>query len=417
MDMKTVEVPTLLWYGDRKLPLQFPSEWDVRLYPMDGNQLLPINDEQIRVAFSNPTGSKTIGRLARGRRKAAIVFDDMTRPTKPYVLLPYILKELRDNGVSDDHIRFIMALGAHGAQNRMDFVKKLGEEVVEGFPVWNHNITGNVEFLGETTRGTPVEVNGEFMSCDLRIALGSIVPHPMAGFGGGAKIIVPGISSLRTINYNHVDVYLSGPDRAPHPTTGWEKVDGNILIEDNEEVARMSGLDVKIDVVLNGHAQPVGLFVGDFAAEYREGVDLGRKVYANKMPKDQDIVVANNYFKSNEAVLAMDVAVRTVREGGTVVLVSIAPDGQISHYTGGKWGKNLGGPLYDGRGGARTYPKLGKLLVYTPYKLKDPFLPIANPEEMTWLKTWTEVLEELRNLHPSKPRVAVLPNAEVQRPA
>jgi len=413
--MKTIEVPTLLWYGDEKLPLKFPSNWDVKLYPMNGDNLSPLNEEGMRAALSNPIGTRTIGQLAKGRKEAAIVVDDMTRATKPSLLLPYIFKELNANGISNDHIRFIMALGAHGAQNRMDFAKKLGEEVVEEFPVWNHNVTGNVEFLGETSHGTPVEINGEFMSCDLRIAIGGIVPHPMAGFGGGAKIIVPGISSLRTINYNHVNVYLSGPNRTPHPTTGWGKTDDNILVKDNEEIARMSGLDIKIDLIFNGRVEPVGLFAGDVAAEYREGVKLGRKVYATETPKDFDIVVANNYFKSNEASLAMAIAVEAVREGGTVVLISIAPDGQIPHYTVGKWGKNLGGPLYQGRGGARTYPRLGKLIVYSPYKLKDPCLPIGKSDEMIWLKDWVEVLEELRNSHQGNPRVAVYPNAEVQR--
>jgi len=97
-------------------------------------------------------------------------------------------------------------------------------------------------------------------------------------------------------------------------------------------------------------------------------------------------------------------------------LISIAPDGQIPHYVVGKWGKNLGGPLYQGRGGARGFQKLGKLIVYSPHKLKDPCLPIGNPDEMIWLKDWAEVLEELRNSHQGNPRVAVYPNAEVQRP-
>jgi len=416
MNMKSVEVPTLLWYGDKKLPLSFPSDWDMNLYPMNGDRLPPLDEKGMQEALSNPIGAKTIGQLARDRKEAAIVIDDMTRATKPYLLLPYILKELNRNGISNDHIRFIMALGAHGTQNRVDFTKKLGEKVVEEFPTWNHNVTGNVEYLGETARDTPVEINGEFMSCDLRIAIGGIVPHPMAGFGGGSKIIIPGISSLRTINYNHLKVYLSGPNDTPHPTTGWGKTDDNVLVKDNEEIARMSGLDVKIDMVLNGRAQPVGLFVGDVVAEYHEGVKFGRKVYATETPKDFDVVVANNYFKSNEASLAMAIASETVRKGGTVVLVSFAPDGQIPHYTVGKWGKNLGGPLYQRRGGARNPPKLGKLIVYSPYKQKDPCLPIGNPEETIWLKDWGEVLEELKNSHQGKPRVAVYPTAEVQLP-
>lgn len=411
---KTVDVPILLWYGDKKQPLNFPADWDVSLYPMNGDKLPTLTDQQIRMALANPIGSKTIGQLARNKREAVVVIDDMTRGTKPSLLLPYVLKELNDNGISNDHIRFIMALGAHGTQNRMDFAKKLGEEIVQQFPCWNHNITGNVEYLGETSHGTPVEINGEFMSCDLRIAIGGIVPHPMAGFGGGSKIIVPGVSSLRTILGNHLNVYLSGPGKTPHPSTGWSKTDGNILVEDNNEIAKMSGLDVKADLVLNGAAQPVGLFVGNAQDEHREGVKFGSKVYSTETPVGFDVVIANNYFKSNEASLATAIALDTVKEGGTVVLVSFAPDGQMPHYVVGKWGKELGGAMYRG---LPTLRKLGKLIIYSPYKQKDPSLPMEDPEKTLWLKDWREVLEELRKIHQGKTRVAVYPNAEVQRPA
>jgi len=74
----------------------------------------------------------------------------------------------------------------------------------------------------------------------------------------------------------------------------------------------MAGLDIKIDMTFNSSAQPVALFVGDLA-EFREGVKLGRKIYATKTPKDPDIVIANTYFKSNEASLALPIAVDTVK--------------------------------------------------------------------------------------------------------
>jgi hypothetical protein len=62
-----------------------------------------------------------------------------------------------------------------------------------------------------------------------------------------------------------------------------------------------------------------------------------------------------------------------------------------------------------------TRSNYGALIVFSPYKQKDPPLPIADPDSMLWLKTWEEVLEELQNLHPGTPRVAVYPNAEVQQ--
>jgi len=201
--MQEVRVPTLLWYGDTELKLEFPEEWIVATYAMDGHNRQALSDDDIRLALSRLLGSKSISKLAGTKEECAIVVDDMTRPTRAYRIVPHILRELESGGISGDHVRFIFALGAHGACDRVDFAKKLGEDIVGEYPVYNHNPFHNVTYLGETSRGTPVSINTEFMECDLRIGIGSIVPHPHTGFGGGAKIVLPGISSMETISYNH----------------------------------------------------------------------------------------------------------------------------------------------------------------------------------------------------------------------
>jgi nickel-dependent lactate racemase len=414
MAMTTMTVPSLHWYGDDDLTIRFPGEWAVRRYPMAGNDSPPLTDDDIRSTLRHPIESKPLDELARGRREVAIVVDDMTRPTKAYQLIPPVLEELRKGGITRDHVRFIVGLGAHGACNRIDFAKKLGEAVVAGYPVYNHNPFGNLTELGLTSRGTPVSINSEFMDCDLKIGIGLVVPHPQAGFGGGAKIVLPGVASLDTIVHNHGEIGgFTGATSHPAPTAGWGKIRGNVLRLDMEETARMAGLDVKIDAVINGAGQTTALFMGDFVAEHTAALTVAQTVYATERPADPDIVVANTYAKSNESSLAMWLASQTVRRGGTVVLIANAPDGQVSHYIYGKFGRDIGGKLYTGK---PRFPHVGRLIVYSPYVVRDPFLQIADPETITWLTTWEEVLEELRNHHPERPRVAVFPNTEIQIP-
>jgi nickel-dependent lactate racemase len=414
MKVKEVKVPTLLWYGDKTLTLRFPAGWDVEVYPMDGDDRPPIGDREIRSAFSKPIGSKTIGELAGTHEEAVIVVDDMTRATRAYQLVPHVLRELREGGISKDHVRFIVGLGAHGSCDRIDFVKKLGEEVVEQFPVYNHNPFGNLTYLGKTSRGTPVSINSEFMACDLRIGVGSIVPHPQAGFGGGAKIVLPGVASIETITHNHGEVGgFTGAVFNPHPTAGWGRYSGNVLRLDMEEAAKMAGLHVKVDAILNGKGQISGLFMGDVIAEFKEGVKLAKEVYSTSIPEEPDIVVANTYAKSNEASLAMWLATLTVRDGGSVVLIANAPDGQVNHYVYGKFGKDLGGTLYTGR---RPRTKISRLIIYSAYEIRDPQLQILDPDEQIWLRDWGEVLEELKKSHGDRARVAVFPNTEIQIP-
>ncbi|MEM3693289.1 MAG: lactate racemase domain-containing protein [Candidatus Bathyarchaeia archaeon] len=418
MNFNTVKVPSLLWEGRKELELLFPDTWDVNLCPMEGYRDPALKIQELREAFSQPIASRTIRKLAEGRREAVILFDDITRPTRAKEIVDLILEELALGGIGRDHVRLVAALGAHGSMNRLDFVKKLGEDIVAHYPVYNHNAFGNLEDLGFTSRGTPVKVNGEVIDCDLKIGVGLVVPHPQAGFGGGSKIVLPGISSLETIAFNHWKVggYVSeagSQQSSLHPSIGWSKVSGNVIRQDMDEVAQMVGLDVKVDITVNGLGETTGIFVGDFREAFMKAVEKARRIYGTRMLPEPDIVVANTYFKANEATLALSMAVENVRKGGSVVLIANAPDGQVTHYLYGKFGKRKWGYV---RPPPTSLEKVGKLIIFSEYPLKDPFLPIADPEEMIWIRHWKEVLEELKNRHGERARVAIYPNADAQRP-
>ena len=379
---------------------------------MKGHDREPIQSDEIRKAFRNPIGSKSIGQLARGRKEAVVIFDDLTRITRSAQIMPYIIEELNANGISKDHIRFICALGAHGACNRIDFVKKLGEDIVEQFPVYNHNPFSNLVELGKTARGTPVAINGEVMTCDLKIGVGTIVPHPEAGFSGGGKIILPGVASIDGLVHNHREIagLKNGLNLEGLPASvGWGKIEGNIMRQDFEEAARMASLDIKVDGLVNGHGKITDVFVGDFVAEHRAAVQIGKDVYATQPVEDADIVVANTYAKVNEASLGVRSTVTKVKEGGTLVLVANALEGQVTHYLCGKFGKKSGGPLY-----SPFFAKFNRVIVFAPCRIRDPFLPIAEQESTIWTKDWKEVIQILENAHPGNPTVAVYPEAEIQ---
>jgi nickel-dependent lactate racemase len=291
----------MAWYGDTELEIDFPESWDVTVCRMHGQDAAALSEDGIRKAFRNPIGTKTIKELAKGKREVAILFDDMSRATPTEVIIPYVLEELAAAGIADDNIRFIAAIAAHGSMNGIDFRKKLGDEVMGRFPVYNHNPYENCTPLGVSGRGTPISVNSEVMSCDLKIGIGSIVPHPFSGFGGGSKIILPGVASMETIDANHSRLGLS-------PTIGIGTYEGNLVKQDMDETARMAGLDIKVDAILNLKREVTALFVGDLIAEHVEGVKLAREHYATDMVSDADIVVANCYSKANEMVLALGIA-------------------------------------------------------------------------------------------------------------
>lgn len=411
LKIKTVSLPQLAWYGDTKLDLVFPEKWEVTLCPMAGQNLPALSDDEIRAVFANPVGTKPIRELAVGKEEVVIIFDDMTRPTRVYQLLPFVLEELKLGGISDDHIRFVVASGAHGTWTRTDFAKKLGEDVADRFPVYNHNPYDFLTELGETSRGTPVSINSEVAQCDLKIGIGSIVPHPMSGFGGGSKIISPGVASMETIIHNHHKLGGYGPGESPHPSTGLARIEENIMHFDMDETARIAGLDVKVDAVINLSRDPVGLFVGDFEEEFRKGVDLAKEVYATEPAENMDVAIVNAYSKANEAAIAVLAGFISVKERGEIVIIANAPDGQVTHYLYGKFGRQLGGKAF-----LPSWTRKGKIILFSPYKENTNPNLFGSPECLVFCKTWSEVLEELSVRGTDKAKVAVYPDATIQYP-
>ena len=112
-------------------------------------------------------------------------------------------------------------------------IRKLGSELVENYLVFNHNVYEHHVKMGTTSRGTPVLINREVAGCDLKIGVGALIPHFEAGYGGGAKILMPGVSGIDTIAHNHVDVTKGHPE-----LVGLGKVKNNPQRLDMEEVGK-----------------------------------------------------------------------------------------------------------------------------------------------------------------------------------
>jgi nickel-dependent lactate racemase len=403
---KRIQLREKPWYGDTDFTIDLPDSWDVHVCQMRGADAPALTDAQIQKAFVNPIGSKTIKELAKGKKEVVIIFDDMARPTPSAQLVPYILAELAAAGIPDDNIRFVGAPGSHGTMNAEDFAKKLGDDVVGRFLVFNHNPYENLTYLGETSRGTPVYINSEVMSCDLKIAIGCIVPHPLSGFGGGGKIILPGVAGIETIHVNHSTF-------APSPLCGIGECRNNPFKQDVDETARMAGLDIKIDAILNMKREICGLFVGDVSAEHDEGIKTAREHYATDMVTDADIVIANCYMKANEIILAPLIAAPVLKaSGGDMVIIYNTPEGQIPMFWTRSWGKNMGGRGWYAR--QRLPPNTKRLTVMTPHPERAGVDCMAPARLVSWRKTWPEVLEELKQTYGTKAKVVVLPDVTVQ---
>ena len=276
-----LQVPWAAWYRKEPLSLSFPEGWEVTVRRMRGG--MDIGDAGIREALAEPIGAPPLREHARGRTSAAILVDDLSRPTPAFRVLPYILEELHSAGLEDDGITIICALAAHRPMTRDDFVKKLGAEIVERYRVVNHNAYDNLELLGNTSLGVPVFVNRDLMACQVRIAAGMITPRG-GMFGGGAKLLIPGACGQQTILLNHR--YVHGEAFRPHL----------------DEVAAMAGLDYIVNPLLNERLEIMGLVAGDVTAAFERGCQLGAEMYGTPMPAagSVDVGIFNAFPKDTE---------------------------------------------------------------------------------------------------------------------
>ena len=406
--MTEITVPSRQWFGDEPLTLDFPDEWDVRRCRMACEGQPPLSEAEIKAALENPKGTRPFSELAEKAEEVVIIIDDMTRPTRSQQYVEPILGILHASSVPVDNIRFIMATGAHGTVSRLDFVKKLGEDIVADYQCYVHNPYEYLDYLGETSYGTPVHVNSEVMSCDLKIGVGTVLFHRLMGFSGGGKIILPGVSGLDTIEHNHGPVGGFGPQYTAHESTGYLKHEGNVMRLDCEEAARLAGLDFKLDSVLNLDRRPIELYTGDFVETQRQAAKSVDSWHRCESPKEMDIVVVNNYMRENEANIGMWSAYNSVKEDGTIVLIGNDMNGEILHWIFGRHGKNRGARLWGGK--RRPLRRGRRLIIHSPYKMRSYDMKLGLPEQTTWIRDWGEVIEELRSEHGAGSKVAVIPD-------
>ena len=288
----TATVYSSAWYGDEELTLNFPTGWEVEILgPKDA---LALSDIQIERAFAEPIGTSRISELAKGKKSAAIVVDDLSRPTPAATVIPVLLRELAAAGVPKSEIRFVVGGGSHRPLTDEEVAKKIGADVAAEYEATSHDFMGgDLRALGNLDNGMPIYLNRVVADADFKICLGGIYPHGSVGFGGGAKLVVPGVAGFATMFYFHTF----------SPSRGHAIVERKGSEPDHrdfsEAVARVLGLDVIVNTVLNRRREICGLFVGDFVQAHRKGAHFALDTYGTEIPeasrKETDLVVLNCY--------------------------------------------------------------------------------------------------------------------------
>lgn len=401
-----ITLPHNAFQGNAPVTLTLPEEWQVTCHSMPGDSMPALSGEEIRRRLEAPVGAPPLSELAKGKQRVCIVFDDITRGTPTQPMARAVVDILLENGVKKESILFLCALGTHGAHSREDHVAKLGADIVHDFPVYNHNCYENNVCIGQTSRGFDVCINGEFLKSDLRIGLGAVTPHTMNGFGGGGKLLFPGIASIDTIQRNHI----TATDYLRERNLNSSKMTGNLemrgMREEIEEMTRMAGQFFKVDCLYNSHLELIDLYCGDPIAEYYAAIPAAREAYGIPPVTGADIAIVNCNGKAMEATIATGFGAMAIRPGGDVVIVDLTKRGQATHYLFGSFGLSTGGRMMGGMPAVR--PEVARYLCWMPHPDIGAAHWFGEVEKQIYVDTWEEVLELLRRRHGPGARVAVI---------
>lgn len=279
--------------------------------------------EAVAYAIRNPIGSPGLKELARAGQKVAIVTSDISRPLPSSEILPSVLDELYEAGILKQDITVVFALGSHRNHTEEEKIQLVGNRCYREVRCIDSDAKDCVR-MGVTRNGTPVDITRAVAEADFRICLGNIEFHYFAGYSGGAKAIMPGVSTPEAIQKNH---RLMVEEKA---CAG--RLYDNPLRIDIEEAGDIVGIDFIVNAVLDEHKQIVYCVAGDVTKAHRAGCGYLDNMYRKRMKEKADIVIVSQGGAPKDANLyqtqkALDNAKHAVKKGGTIILIGACSEG------------------------------------------------------------------------------------------
>lgn len=322
-------------YGKEKVNVSLPKENLLGIIESNKIENKKSEDEVILEALENPIDSDRLCDIVNQGEKVCIVISDITRAwQKMGSYLHYIVDELNRGGICDEDIVFICATGSHRKQSKEEHRILLGEKLAERFEVIDHDCLDedNLVYLGQTSYGTPVKINRIAMECDHIIITGAIVFHLLAGWGGGKKSILPGISSYDSIMANHSMCLNPEMGSGSNPEVRSGKVINNPIHEDMLEAANLVKPSFLFNVIIDSKGNITRAVAGNYVKAHEEGCRIVDEIDGVNIGQKSDMVIATaggypkdiNFYQTIKTVIN---AKEAVKKDGVMIILSECSDG------------------------------------------------------------------------------------------
>ena len=327
--MKKYQLP----YGNGFQEVTLPEE--KVLYDIHGNKADVLEDitAATLAAVRCPIASQPLQKVVRKGDKVAVIVSDVTRLVRTAEFLPVIISEINAAGVPDEDITIIVATGTHRAHTHDEDIAVCGKDIVKRIKIHQHDSRNNEELtdLGVTSFGTPILIDSYVAEADKVIITGAVSLHPMAGFGGGRKAVMPGVCGHATIMHNHAIALAPKVGDGCNPLCETGLLEGNPLHEDMVEVTKKLDPAFLVNMVFTPEGKLHEVVAGHWYKAWEKGCkdlvamagvpikELADVVFASAGGSPKDM----NLYQSCKAHMN---AVFAVKKGGIMILTLECPD-------------------------------------------------------------------------------------------
>jgi len=311
--------------GEGTVDLRVPES--VRVLEMQPAKPLSDPDGAVRQALADPIDNPPLKELAGKKKDACLVISDITRPVPNRIILPPMLNILEESGIEKEDITILIATGMHRPNQGKELESMVGREIMDNYKIVNHYCRKAEAYRKiDEIEGIPIELNKHYLDADLKILTGLIEPHFYAGYSGGRKALLPGISSYETMKLMHSFKMID------HPGVRNCLLEGNPFHEYGIRVAKLAGVDFILNVVINKLRTITGVFAGHYNQAHLAGCEMVYHHCTAPVDERVDMVITSGggypldstFYQISKAMIA---ARDILKKGGTIVVACECREG------------------------------------------------------------------------------------------
>jgi nickel-dependent lactate racemase len=316
-------------YGKKGLTLDLPDDIEATVIRKRQMPLQEDPHSAVNAALASPVGCGTLSEEAKNCDSICILICDITRPVPNGLVLPPVIQQLMKVGIAPESITVLVATGLHRPNEGETLREVVGSDwVLQTLKVVNHFAKNDADhvYVGTTPRGIPLRFDKRFVNSDLRIAIGLVDPHFMAGYSGGRKVVLPGVAHRDTIRAFHSTQILT------HNSVRNCVLEGNPVHEEQLLAMRMLGRSLAINIILDEHRNLTFVNYGEIEASHFAAVSLGRPYFEIPVKQKFKTVITSaagypldtTYYQTVKGMVGV---IDVLEPGGDVFIVSECSEG------------------------------------------------------------------------------------------